>query len=120
MACCGTDWLQQPLAAGILASTLRQLREGKQDGCATARHLRHPAKEPRPSGCLPAYAPQVSELSATQHELEQHVEGMFAAPAWRASPRQCELSDRLKVGWGHGKWCVAGWSFMGPATWPNS
>lgn len=34
-----------------------------------------------------------------QRQLEQHVASMFAAPAWRASPRQCELADRLKVGW---------------------
>lgn len=40
---------------------------------------------------------QVSELSATQRQLEQHVEALFASPAWRASPRQCELADRLKA-----------------------
>lgn len=56
---------------------------------------------------------QVSELSATQRQLEQHVAAMFAAPAWRASPRQCELADRLKVGRGVGCWrasgCWVGW-----------
>ncbi|PRW57471.1 TKL kinase [Chlorella sorokiniana] len=46
---------------------------------------------------LAAWQDKVSELSATQRELEQHVVGMFSAPAWRASARQCELSDRLKV-----------------------
>lgn len=51
--------------------------------------------------CMPTLPHrQVSELSATQRQLEQHVAAMFAAPAWRASPRQCELADRLKVGWG--------------------
>lgn len=53
---------------------------------------------PEPAACPCRLPPaQVSELSATQRQLEQHVERLFASPAWRASPRQCELADRLKA-----------------------
>lgn len=48
--------------AAMLASTLRQLREGKHDRRATARHQRHPVKEPHPCYCLPAYAPGVGAV----------------------------------------------------------
>ena len=40
---------------------------------------------------------QVSDLSATQGQLREHVERMFAAPAWRALPRLAQLADALKA-----------------------
>lgn len=69
----------------------------KQLAAAEGSVACHQAELKQAQSQLEAWQGKVSELSATQHELEQHVEGMFAAPAWRASPRQCELSDRLKV-----------------------
>ncbi|KAL4451686.1 hypothetical protein ABPG75_007348 [Micractinium tetrahymenae] len=44
---------------------------------------------------LAAWQGTVAELSSTRQQLTGHVESMFAAPAWRASPRHAELADAL-------------------------
>lgn len=45
--------------------------------------------------CLPRV--QDAELAAARRELEVLVERMFAAPAWRASPRLNVLGDSMRV-----------------------
>ncbi|KAL4433443.1 hypothetical protein ABPG77_010296 [Micractinium sp. CCAP 211/92] len=44
---------------------------------------------------LEAWRGTVAELATTRQQLVEHVEGMFAAPAWRAYPRHAELKDAL-------------------------
>ncbi|PSC75839.1 TKL kinase [Micractinium conductrix] len=70
-----------------------QLRQQLQQGEAAVTARQGELADARRQ--LEAWQGKAAELCSIEIQLEQHVEDIFAAPAWRASPRQAELADAL-------------------------
>lgn len=75
---------------------------GQASGLTTARRTREGLPWPSsdtllPPGAHPPPYQQESELTTAQRTREELVVRMFAAPAWGASRRQCELVDAARA-----------------------
>jgi hypothetical protein len=69
----------------------QQLQQQQQQAASLEAQLREAQSQ------LAAWQGKDAELSAARREVELLVERMFAAPAWRASPRMNELCDAMRA-----------------------
>lgn len=72
------------------AAELTQQVKACEVGIAAAQSERDEAQRQ-----VAAWQGTLAELSSTQQQLSEHVEHIFAAPAWRAWPRHAELEAAL-------------------------
>lgn len=69
----------------------QQLQQQQQQAASLEAQLREAQSQ------LAAWQGKDAELAAARREVELLVERMFAAPAWRASPRMNELGDTMRA-----------------------
>lgn len=102
MYICSTLLCQSPLLAAVLAlhlpaveSEARAEQLVQQVQACEAEIAARQSEVAEAQRQLEAWRGTVAELATTRQQLVEHVEGMFAAPAWRAYPRHAELADAL-------------------------